>query len=56
MKTALINMLGCSAESVVARFSENKPVVVVSLIPHSMKNTADPNPTRCDSTSRGCDP
>lgn len=23
MKTALINMLGCSAESVVARFSEN---------------------------------
>ena len=26
-----------------------------SLIPHSVKNTADPDPARCDSRSQGCD-
>ena len=31
-----------------------KPTFVISLNPDSMKNTADPDPTRCDSRSRDC--
>ena len=33
-----------------------EPFFVVSLVPDPMKNTADPDPTRCDSKSRGLDP
>ena len=33
-----------------------EPVFVVSPIPDSMKNPADPGPTRWDSISRGCNP